>query len=54
MPANLIGNVVVNRAGMRLLLGDAELRQQLQNPIGLDLEFASQLVDPSLLHTVLK
>jgi hypothetical protein len=54
MPADSIGHVVVNRTGMCLLLGDAELRQQLQDPIGLDLELASQLVDPSLLHTVLK
>ncbi len=53
-PADLVGHVVVNRTGVRLLLGDAELGQQIQDLIRLDLEFASQLVDPSLLHTVLK
>jgi len=35
---------------MRLLLGDAELRQQLDDPARLHFELSRQLVDPYLRH----
>jgi hypothetical protein len=42
------GHVFVNRAGMRLLLLNTELRQQLQNFVRLDLKLACQLVNSDL------
>jgi hypothetical protein len=39
------GNVLVYRAGVRLLLLDAKLRQQLQYFIGLDFQLPGQLID---------
>jgi hypothetical protein len=49
---DLFRNVVVHRAGMRLLFADAEFRQQVQNRARLYLKFTSQLVDANLLHRV--
>jgi len=44
-------DVIIERTGVRLLLGDAQFRQQLQNDVRLDLEFSSQLVDANFTHT---
>jgi hypothetical protein len=41
-------HVLVDRAGVRLLFLDTELRQQLQNSVRLDLKLACQLVDSDL------
>ena len=49
--AEIQHDVVVERTGVRLLLGDAQFRQQLQNDVRLDLEFSSQLVDANFTHT---
>jgi hypothetical protein len=40
MSAHFVGDLFVNRAGMRLLVGDTELRQQLDDLVRFDLEFA--------------
>jgi hypothetical protein len=44
-------DVIIERTGVRLLIGDAQFRQQLQNDVRLDLEFSSQLVDANFTHT---
>jgi hypothetical protein len=38
-------NILVDGAGVRLLFLDAKLRQQLQYSVGLDFQFASELID---------
>jgi hypothetical protein len=50
MPAQLIRRIVIKRAGVRLLVGDAKLRQQLKQLGWLNFEFPSQLVDSDLTH----
>jgi len=52
MPADLLGDFFVHRAGVSLLLGDAELREQRQDHTVRLLAFARQLVNANLLHTV--
>jgi hypothetical protein len=37
---------------VRLLLGHAQLGQQIQNYVGLDFKLARQLVDADLAHTL--
>jgi len=49
--AEIQHHVVVERTGVRLLVGDAQFRQQLQNDVRLDFEFSSQLVDANFTHT---
>jgi hypothetical protein len=49
--ADLQRDVVVERAGMRLLIGDAQYWQYIQNDARLDFEFSSQLVDANFTHT---
>jgi hypothetical protein len=49
--AEIQHHVVVERTGVRLLIGDAQFRQQLQNDVRLDFEFSSQLVDANFTHT---
>jgi|HubBroStandDraft_2_1064218.scaffolds.fasta_scaffold41404_2 hypothetical protein len=51
-PAKFENHVVIERARMRFLVRNAELGQQVQNDIGLDLQLASQLVDADFTHTV--
>jgi len=50
-PAKLQGNVVVERTGMRLLIHDAQFRQQVQNHVRLDFKFSGQLVNANFTHT---
>lgn len=49
--AKLQRNLVVQGAGVRLLLRDAKLRQQIEDDVGLDFELASQLIDANFTHT---
>ena len=49
--AKLKRYVVIERAGVGLLIGDTQLRQHIQDDAGLDFEFSSQLVDPNFTHT---
>jgi hypothetical protein len=48
--AQPIGQVVLERAGVGLLVGDAELGQHLQKPGRLHFQLPSQLVDADLTH----
>lgn len=50
--ADLERHVIVERAGMGLLVGDAQFRQNVENDAGLDLKLAGQLVDADFTHTV--
>jgi hypothetical protein len=43
-----LGVFDINRARVRLLLFDADLRQVVDQYLGLDLEFPRQLVQPDL------
>ncbi len=44
--------VVFQRTGMRLLVGDSQIRKQLQNRAGFNFQFPSQLVDANFAHTL--
>jgi hypothetical protein len=44
------GVLDVERTRVRLLLGDADLRQVVDQHLGLDLEFPCQLVDANLIE----
>jgi len=48
--ANLFRGFDVNRTGVRLLFGDAYLRQVIEDYPGLDLEFAGQFVNADLVR----
>jgi hypothetical protein len=48
--AQLDGHVFVDGAGVRLFLADAELGEQVENLVSLDLQLTRQLVDANLLH----
>jgi hypothetical protein len=48
--ADLQRDIVVERAGMRLLIGDAQFRQHVQDDARLDFEFPRQLVDANFTH----
>ena len=50
-PAEAQHHIVVERAGVRLLVCDPKFRQQIQNDVGLYLEFPCQLVDANFTHT---
>jgi hypothetical protein len=43
-------DIIINRAGVRFLLSDAEPGQQLEDPVVWNLELPSQLVDANLTH----
>lgn len=44
--------IVFQRAGMRLLLRDAQFRKHFDNRVGLDFQLPGQLVDTNFAHTV--
>ena len=50
MPAELVRDVLVNRAGVGFLLADTQVREHIEDFVGLDLEFPGQLVDSDLSH----
>jgi hypothetical protein len=50
MPPDPFRDIVVDRAGMRLLFGDTELRQDCNDRAVRLLAFPRQLVNPDLLH----
>jgi len=49
--ANLEGDGVVDRAGVRFLLGDAELGQHFEKSMGGNLELPGQLVNSDFAHS---
>jgi hypothetical protein len=44
--------IVLQRTGMRLLVGDAQVRKQLEDRAGLNFQFPSQFVDANFAHTL--
>jgi hypothetical protein len=44
--------IVFERTGMRLLLGDAQFREHLEDRAGFNFQFPSQLVDANFAHTL--
>ena len=48
--ADLLRLVLFQRAGMRLLLGDADFGQHIENRLALDFQFSRQIVDSNLTH----
>jgi hypothetical protein len=50
MPSDKFGVIQIERAGVRLLLGDADLGQIVDQDLGLDLELSSQFVDSNLVR----
>ena len=53
MLAHQLGVLDIDRARMRLLLGDADLRQVVDQHLGLDLEFPRQFVDADLIGSAI-
>ena len=49
-PAQLDGHVFVDGAGVRLLFGDAQFGEPVQDFVSLDFQLPRQLVDSNLLH----
>jgi hypothetical protein len=49
-PAHQMRDVLVDRARVRLLLGDAKLRQEVENHFRFDLQLPGQLIDSNILH----
>ena len=49
---DLESDVVVERAGVRLLVGNTQLCQRLKNYVGLYFELAGQLIDTNFTHTI--
>jgi hypothetical protein len=43
---------VIERAGVRFLVGDANLGQQLKNHVRFDFELACQLINTDFAHTI--
>jgi len=50
--ANLQGYVVIERAGVRLLVSNTQLCQRLKNHVGLYFELSGQLIDANFTHTM--
>ncbi len=50
LAADLKRYVVIDRAGVRLLIIDAQIREQLQNFVRLYFELPCQLVDSNFTH----
>jgi hypothetical protein len=50
--ANLQSYVVIERAGVRLLVGNTQLCQRLKNHVGLYFELSGQLIDANFTHTM--
>jgi hypothetical protein len=50
VPAQLDRHIFVYRAGMGLLLGNSQFREQLQNFVGFYFQLPRQLVDANLSH----
>jgi hypothetical protein len=48
--AQLDGHVFIDRAGVRLLFGDAQFGKAVQDFVSLDLQLPCQLVNANLLH----
>jgi len=48
--AHLLCHVYRNRARVRLLFGDPESREKVNDGLGLDLQLAGQLVDSDLIR----
>jgi hypothetical protein len=44
-----LGVIQIERTRVRLLVRDADLRQEIDQHLGLDLEFPGQLVDADLI-----
>ena len=47
---NLFSFVLFERAGMRLLLGDADFSQHIENGFAFDFQFSGQIVNSNLTH----
>jgi hypothetical protein len=50
MGADFLGLMLLNGAGMRLLLGNAHCLQCIENRLALDFQLSSQIVDSNLTH----
>src|SRR5690349_21558384 len=49
--SQLVGYIVIDRAGVSLLLLYTKFRKLVENLVGLDLEFSRQLINSNLLHS---
>jgi len=48
--ANAEHHIIVERAGVGFLIGDAEVREQFQDPAGFYFQFPGQLINSDLTH----
>src|SRR5581483_4132458 len=51
--AYLLGLMLLDRGGVRLLLGDADGRESVKNGLALDLQFPCKIVDANFAHLIL-
>ena len=47
---NLVRNLVLERAGVRPLIGDPQFGKVVQNRFAFDLELTRQVINPNLTH----
>jgi hypothetical protein len=47
---NLVRNLVLERAGVRPLIGDPQFGKAVQNRFAFDLELTRQIINPNLAH----
>jgi hypothetical protein len=50
MRTDFVGEVVIERTGVRLLIGNTQSRQVFQNNVAFYFQFTRQFVDPNLPH----
>jgi hypothetical protein len=50
MFAHLLGDIGLDGAGVRSLVGDSQLRKVLEYRLALDFQFARQIIDANLAH----
>jgi hypothetical protein len=50
--AEFVRHILIDRAGMGLLLTDPKLGERFQNQVRLDLQLPSQLINSNFLHTL--
>jgi hypothetical protein len=50
MSSHLLCFMLLHRTGMRLLFGDADFDQDVENCLALDFQFPGQIVDSNLTH----
>ena len=54
MPPDIVGQIIVERTGMGLLVVNAQFGQEVDDLAGFDLQLSRELVDADLTHSYLR